>query len=221
MSEFGSINMRSSIRTEGRQCSQFAAIAGRRSGAPKRVLVLDVDDTLYRNDGKMMKELSKNIAKYVTENLNVDAVSAKNLYKKYGTTLNGLLEEELITLDGVDDFLETIHTFPNEGRDLIKHDEKLRNFLSKVTVEMFIFTASVQSHAKRCCRALGVDDLLIKDSRPIIDTRTCDLNSKYNVESFQICLQEMSNFLRILINPKDLVFVDDSLKNIQCAKKCG
>jgi len=187
----------------------------------KRILVLDCDDTLYRNHGKTDEVIRNNIDAYVTEKLKLDVNKVRGLYKKYGTTIRGLLKEGLIEEEQVDDFLEAIHTFPNEGRDLIKNDAKLRNFLNKVTVEKFIFTASISSHAARCCRALGVEDLLISDSRPIIDARSTKLQSKYDTESFEICLREINEFLNLQVDPVDIVFVDDNLKNVQCAKKIG
>jgi len=169
----------------------------------------------------MAKVIRTNIDTYVSEKLKLDVDRVYGLYKKYGTTIMGLLKEGLIKEEQIDDYLETIHTFANEGRDLVKPDETLRKFLLKVKVQKFIFTASIRIHAERCCRALGVADLLLSDSRPIIDTRSCKLKSKYETECFQICLREISDFLKVDVDPKDLVFVDDSLENIQCAKKNG
>lgn len=187
----------------------------------ERILVLDCDDTLYRNDFKMMNALTQNMDKYCTEKLGLEGGICYKLYKEHGTSLLGLLQKGLITEDKIDDWLETTHTFPNEGRDLVKPDEKLRKFLQQVKVEKFIFTASTQVHAERCCRALGVDDLMLEESRPICDTRRCKLKTKYSAESFETCVNMMSDFLKKDVNPKDLVFCDDNLKNIQCAKKCG
>lgn len=187
----------------------------------KRILVLDCDDTLYRNDGVMAKQITKNIGDYARDKLHLDPDRTYGLYKKHGTTLMGLLKEGLIKEEGIDDFLEAAHLFPNEGRDMIKPDEKLRDFLLKVTAQMFIFTASVRPHVERCVRALGVEDIMIPDDRPIIDTRTCKLASKYKPESFAICLENIAGFLKMDVDPKNLVFVDDSLKNLQCAKGCG
>jgi len=188
----------------------------------KRILVLDCDDTLYRDGGVMAKQIRHNIHSYTKDKLNLEPDRTLNLYKKHGTTLMGLLKEGFIsTSEDINDFLKAAHEYPNEGRDIIKPDEKLRSVLSKVTVQMFIFTASVRDHVERCMRALGVEDLMIPDARPIIDTRTCNLASKYKQESFRICESEISKFLGMEVDPKNLVFADDSLKNVQCAKDCG
>jgi len=187
----------------------------------ERILVLDCDDTLYRNDGEMTRAITRNMEAYCTDRLNLEGGMCYKLYKEYGTTVNGLLKKGLIKQEDVDDWLETTHTIPTEPKDIIKPDEKLRSFLLKVQVQMFVFTAGISSHVKRCCQALGVEDLIFPDSRPVIDTRTCQLITKYSPEAFAICLTEMECFLKKDINPKNLIFVDDNLKNIQCAKKCG
>jgi len=143
------------------------------------------------------------------------------LYKKHGTTIKGLLNEGHIKESEIDEFLEFAHTFQNECRDLIQPDAKLRDFLERVTAQIFVFTAGTWEHAERCCRALGVSDILFPDSRPIIDTRTCNLITKHCSKAFNICLHEISCFLKQEIDPKDLVFVDDSIKNVRCAKRSG
>jgi len=187
----------------------------------KWILVLDNDDTLYRNGGLLATAMKSNKDAFLKEELKLDADTISDLYKKHGTGIRGLIKEGLITEKQIDDYLEFVHTFPNEGRDLIKHDEKLRQFLLKVPIQKFIFTAGTQRHAERCCRALGVEDLLITDSRPIIDTVSIKLKAKYEPQSYQTCIREMSDFLKYEVDPKDLIFVDDNLKTVQCAKQNG
>jgi len=187
----------------------------------KRILVLDCDDTLYRNGGLLAKAMKNNKDAFLSEKLKLDADTISDLYNKHGTGIRGLIKEGLITEEQIDDYLEFVHTFPNEGRDLIKRDEKLRQFLLKVPIQKFIFTAGTQRHAERCCRALGVEDLLISDSRPIIDTVSIKLKAKYEPQSYETCIRMMSEFLKVEVDPKDLIFVDDNLKTVQCAKKNG
>lgn len=182
---------------------------------------MDCDDTLYLNKGKSMEVITKNMEHFCTNKLNLEGAMCYDLWKKYGSTLNGLLTERMIKEEQVDDWLDSTHTFPNKPWEFIEPDERLRNFLLKVRVQKFIFTAGIRSHVQRCCRALGVEDLFFSDSRPIIDARTCNRLTKYSAEAFDICLREISKFLEMDVDPKDLVFVDDTLKNVQCAKKNG
>jgi len=185
----------------------------------KRILVLDNDETLYRKDWAL--DFSKNIRIYCKERCNLAEDECKNLYKKHGSTLQGLLKEGHIKESDVDEYLEFAHTFPKESKYLIQPDEKLRDFLEKVTAQIFVFTAGTWQHVKRCCQALGVSDILFPDSRPIIDVRTFNLIPKHNSKAFDICVHEIECFLKKLIDPKNIVFVDDSIKNIQCAKRSG
>jgi len=182
---------------------------------------MDCDDTLYVNNGRSMDKITENMEHFCTTKLNLEGGICYDLYKKYGSTLQGLLQEGKMEKEMVDDWLDTTHTSPNKPWEFIEHDERLRSFLLKVRVQKFIFTAGIRSHVQRCCQALGVEDVIFSDSRPIIDARTCNFGSKYSAESFEICVKEISTFLKMDVDPKDLVFVDDTLKNVQCAKENG
>jgi len=186
----------------------------------QRILVLDSDDTIYRNNWRLAAELTQNIQNYCTTNLGLAKGEAYELYKKHGTTIKGLLNEGLLPPDKTDEFLEEVHLFDNL-KDLIKPDPKLRDSLLRLKAECFVFTAGTRAHAIRCWRELGVDDILVQDKRPIIDAKVCKLISKYSTESYAICLDKIQQFLDTQVDPKKIIFVDDNYKNLRCAKKAG
>jgi len=198
------------------------AHAGSHTGMKPRqkIIVLDSDDTIYRNNWTLATQLTQNIQDYCTANLGLAKGEAYKLYKKHGTTIKGLLNEGLLPHDKIDEFLDEVHMFENI-KELIKPDPKLRDSLLRMKAECFVFTAGPRSHAIRCWTELGVDDILVQSKRPIIDAKMCKLISKYCVEAYSICLEKMQQFLGTTVDPKDLVFVDDNYKNLRCAKKAG
>merc|ERR1712194_287946 len=133
-----------------------------------------------------------------------------NLYKTHGTCLKGLLVEGKITKDGAEEFLEKVHQIDYSDID---GDPKLRSVLERIKAPCWIFTASSREHAKRCMEKVGIADL---DWKSIIDTRSCQFETKHSKKSFEVAMAEAG-----IKNPAACVFFDDSVKNIVAAKEFG
>ena len=76
----------------------------------------------------------------------------------------------------------------------------------------WVFTASVESHAKRCLTALGIDDIFVG----IIDCKSVDLVTKHSPEAFDAAMK-----IAGVTDPSLCIFADDSVKNIETAKAKG
>lgn len=195
------------------------APAGSRKRA--RILILDNDDTLYRNNYRMSVALTKNIQHYCDKQWGINDVRAYAMYKTYGTTLKGLILEGYLKPEEVKPYIEAVHTFDNL-HELIKPDPKLRQVIQDIQVEHFVFTAGPRAHAERCCEALGIADLLMSPpDKPVIDTEMCEYITKYSDRAFEICLERISKYLGYDVDPQDIIFVDDNVRNCACAKKNG
>lgn len=173
---------------------------------------LDCDDCLYRNEWATAKRITASIAKYTSEKLGVSSEQAYGFYKKYGTCLKGLLVEGIIDEAGVEAFLREVHDIDYGD---IAPDPKLRSLLQAVTraKPTWIFTASVREHAQRCLEAIGIADLPFCG---IIDTRDCQLETKYAASSFEAAMR-----IAGAADPTTCLFADDSIKNVVAAKKMG
>mmetsp|Transcript_4903 Transcript_4903/g.12313 ORF Transcript_4903/g.12313 Transcript_4903/m.12313 type:complete len:133 (-) Transcript_4903:974-1372(-) len=86
--------------------------------------------------------------------------------------------------------------------------------LSKIhpSIRKFVFTASVSHHAQRCLEALGIEDLI----EGIIDVKDCQFETKHSVSSFHVAMEKAG-----VDDPEACVFLDDSVKNIEAARKVG
>jgi pyrimidine 5'-nucleotidase len=176
-----------------------------------KFIFFDCDDTLYRNDWKTGDRLTRKIAQYTESELGVDGAKAYELYKTHGTCLKGLLAEGLLPRDRIEEYLAAVHDVSLEEID---EDPAMRAIVEacRTKADRFVFTASISEHAKRCLERVGVDDLFTC----IIDTRTCDLETKHSPEAFEKAMRAAG-----ASDPLACMLIDDSVKNIRTAKSLG
>ena len=176
-----------------------------------RFIFFDCDDTLYRNDWKTGDRLTQKIAQYTESELGVDGAKAYELYKAHGTCLKGLLAEGLLPRERIEEYLAAVHDVSLEEID---EDPAMRSIVEacRTKADRFVFTASISEHAKRCLERVGVDDLFTC----IIDTRTCDLETKHSAEAFEKAMKAAN-----ASDPAACMLIDDSVKNIRTAKTLG
>lgn len=176
-----------------------------------KFIFFDCDDTLYRNDWKTGDRLTQKIAQYTEAELGVDGAKAYELYKTHGTCLKGLLAEGLLPRERIEEYLAAVHDV-----DLcdIGPDPAMREIVvaCKTKADRFVFTASISQHAKRCLDRVGVADLFSL----VIDTRTCDLETKHSTVAFQKAMAAAG-----ATDAKACMLIDDSVKNIRTAKGLG
>lgn len=180
-----------------------------------KVIFFDCDDCLYFDNWKTANKLTAKIEQWCVENAGLPNGKAYQLYKQYGTALRGLLAEGHIdnNPEAIDAFLQDVHDIPIH--ELIQPDERLREILLKLdpTIPKFIFTASVSDHARRCLKALGIEDIF---EATIIDVKQCNLETKHSLHSFQAAMK-----IAQVDDPEACVFLDDSVTNIRAAREIG
>ena len=153
--------------------------------------------------------LKNSISEFTSNRLALDADYAFRLYKQHGTALRGLLVENLIPDERIEEYLHAVHNVP---LDEISPDMDLRQMLLKLQVRRWIFTASSREHALRCMKRVGVDDLF----EGIIDCRDCNLVTKHDPSSFKLAMERAG-----AKDPARCLLLDDSLPNLRTAKALG
>ena len=195
--------------------------------ATTRALFIDCDDCLYQNEWRTEARITARMAEYLETNLGIDREKANSLYKQYGTTLRGLLQEELINRDGADAFLVDAHTIDYCD---ITPDPQLASVLSKLALPTWVFTAGTREHAIRCMDHLALSGHLALEG--IVDVRTCQFESKHSEVAFACALdaarrrwdsmlQTSYAYSSSTLKPEECLLCDDSPKNIQRAKALG
>jgi len=173
------------------------------------VVFVDCDDTLYFNSWATAVRLRDKISYFTSSKLGLEDSYAWRLYQTYGTALRGLLNENLIPPERVEEYLHAVHDVPLEE---INRDPELRNMFLQMQVRRWVFTASSREHAARCMRRVGVDDLF----EGIIDCREVNLVTKHDPESFRIAMARAG-----AVDPSRCILIDDSVQNIRAAKSMG
>ncbi len=167
--------------------------------------------TLFRNDWKTAKIITNNIEKYFTETLDQPEGCAYAMYKKHGTALRGL-QKENVEFD-LKDYLEQVHDIPNPEK-YISPDPKLKKMLDAISVDKWVFTASVSEHAMRCMNLLGVGECFT--DHPVIDVRVTEFYTKHDPEAYELAALKAGQ-----PDMSQCYIVDDSTSNIKAAKQMG
>ncbi|MBI9052026.1 MAG: pyrimidine 5'-nucleotidase [Anaerolineaceae bacterium] len=177
-----------------------------------KAMLFDLDDTLYSGDSGLWIAIKENIYHFMIQKLGIPADEVhelrETLFKKYGTTFKGLSMSYEFEKQ---DYMDFVHNVPLE--DYISKNVALRNMLVKYPVKKYIFTNADANHARRVTDILGVRDLFEKQ---IIDVLDMFPYCKPMPEAFEHVRSQTGNY-----KPDEIVFVDDSMPNIETAHKLG
>jgi putative hydrolase of the HAD superfamily len=134
--------------------------------------IFDLDNTLYRADNGIFAQIEARMTDYVMAFLRLPREAAyarqKDLYRQYGTTLNGLMHEHGVTPD---DYLRYVHDI--DLSDLAP-DAALAAAIEKLPGRRFVFTNGCRDHAARILNRLEMAHLF----ESVWDIRTMDFQPK-------------------------------------------
>lgn len=119
--------------------------------------VFDLDNTLYRPDSGIWPKINERITLFLIELFGLDGQSARALhqyyYMRHGTTLRGLIEDNI---DVAERFLDFVHDI---DRSALTPDPVLAQEVAKLPGRKLIFTNGSRNHAILTARQLGLDGL--------------------------------------------------------------
>jgi putative hydrolase of the HAD superfamily len=134
--------------------------------------IFDLDNTLYRADNGIFAQIEARMTDYVMAFLKLPREEAyarqKELYRRYGTTLNGLMKEHGAEPDA---YLHYVHDI--DLSDLVP-DPALSEALARLPGRRFVFTNGCRDHAARILDRLEMGDLFDQ----VWDIRTMDFAPK-------------------------------------------
>jgi len=116
--------------------------------------VFDLDNTLYPPEARLFDQIERLMVTFVTRELGVTATEANRLrkryWKKYGTTLSGLMQEH-----GIDPetFLHEVHEIELSALSV---DAALVAALEALPGRRIIYTNGSRRHAERVTKARGI-----------------------------------------------------------------
>jgi len=173
------------------------------------VWIFDLDNTLYPPSSPIFDQIDRRMTEFIADFLKTDAATAyttqKSYYRKYGTSLCGLMNEHGMTPDA---FLDYVHDIDHT---VLKPNPELAEALKKLPGRRLIYTNGSATHAEAVLHNLGLDGVF----EAIFDIRASDFIPKPHAMSYEKMIKTLA------VDPTQAVFVEDSLKNLPPAAEIG
>lgn len=171
--------------------------------------IFDLDNTLYPRHANLFLQVDQRIHDYVGRLLKMGPTEAhavqKDYYRRYGTTLRGLMEEHGIKPD---EFLEFVHDIDHS---VVQPDPRLAAALQRLPGRKFIFTNGSKAHAEKVAARLGITDHF----EDIFDIVRAGLLPKPNRETYDGFVAETG------IDPSRAAMFEDLSRNLAVPSALG
>ena len=175
-----------------------------------KVLVFDVDDTLYPYDVRRDQMEDILINKYFQHKLNIDEAKSAALIKvirsKYHFDVDAMEKDFPFSKH---DFMEQVCRV---DMSFLQPNPELDLLLKKLPQRKIIFSDNIANQIIDVLNLLKID---INNFSDICDSHTMNYTFKYNSQAFEIF------FSKYCLNPSDCIMFEDSIKNLDIAKKFG
>jgi len=185
----------------------------------KTTLVFDLDGVLYPASNGYLENVRGNQRKFLTEKFSLSLEDArrvrKEAFEKHNQTLKGL--RSLGFAVEHDEFTEYVRKGYDEylSCDLRvnKTLERLKMACSKRKGKMVLMTNTAEKQARKCLRALNIDEKLFEDG--IYGSSFMGDNAKPMPEAFEMVCKDIG------VSPKECVMFEDSFKNLKTCVALG
>lgn len=183
--------------------------------SPRRVWLLDLDNTLHDATAHAFPRINAAMSRYVADLLELPADEADALrthyWQRYGATLLGLVRHH-----GVDPahFLRETHRF-DDMRRLVRRDGRLRRALEKLPGRRVVLTNAPASYAVAVLDALGVRHLIDR----VISIEAMRFAGRLQPKPSRAMLRRVVASLRT--QAPNCVLVDDTPANLHSARAVG
>jgi putative hydrolase of the HAD superfamily len=176
-----------------------------------KLILFDLDETLYPRSSSLMPIIAQRIERYVIERAGVPPTQADELRRHwrrtYGTALRGMIEEKY-PID-VDDYLHYVHDIPLDG--LIEVQPEVRQMLLDIPLRRAVLTNSDVQHATHVLTHVNLLDCFER----IIDIRALNFINKPNPQAYRMALELLG------VGAEETIFVEDTPINTRPAKALG
>jgi putative hydrolase of the HAD superfamily len=176
-----------------------------------RVVLFDLDNTLYPPECGLLQHLDDRINEFIADRLGLALEETKALRRRYiqeyGTTLHGLKEEQGVPPA---EYLSAVHDAV-ELEKFLTRDEELLAALAAIEIDKVVFTNAPREYARRVMECLGLDEHF----HVVIDLEFHD----YNGKPFREAYERVIDHLRA--RPEECVLVEDTPRNLSMAKELG
>lgn len=174
-----------------------------------RTWIFDLDNTLYSADSNLFAQIDVKMAEFIARYLDVPLDRArylqKNYYRRFGTTLAGLMHVHKMEPDAYLDYVHDIDLTP------VPEHPELRAAIEALPGEKYIFTAGSRRHAENVAGKIGILDLF-EDITDIVDTAFVP---KEQAEAYHAFLKRHD------VRPQEAAMFEDMPHNLEPAHLLG
>jgi putative hydrolase of the HAD superfamily len=171
--------------------------------------VFDLDNTLYPPDTNLWQQIDDRIRAFVSEFLKVTPEDAfrvqKDFYKRYGTTMRGLMAEHNMKPD---DFLEFVHEIDHSP---LEPNPILGDALERLPGRKLILTNGTRKHAEAVMKRLDID----KHFEDVFDIAAADLEPKPKPLVYDRFLKKHG------VDPQKAAMFEDLARNLEVPHQLG
>ena len=173
-----------------------------RSFASVETWVFDLDNTLYPHDLNLWQQIDDRIRSFVSNFLKVSKDEAfrvqKDYYKRYGTTMRGLMAEHGMKPD---DFLEFVHEIDHSP---LLPNAELGDAIEKLPGRKLILTNGTRKHAEAVMQRLEIDHHF----EDVFDIAAADLDPKPLPQVYDRFLKKHG------VDPRKAAMFEDLARNL-------
>jgi putative hydrolase of the HAD superfamily len=181
----------------------------RRGFAHVETWVFDLDNTLYSHHLNLWHQVDERIRSYVADFLKITHDEAfrlqKDYYKRYGTTMRGMMAEHGMAPD---EFLEFVHEIDHSP---LEPNPALGDAIEKLPGRKLILTNGTRKHALAVMQRLEID----RHFEDVFDVAAADLDPKPQPQVYDRFL------LRHGVDPQKAAMFEDLARNLEVPHALG
>jgi len=172
---------------------------------PKKIesWIFDLDNTLYPAECNLFAQIDQKMGAFISELLDVDLVEArrvqKDYYFRYGTTLNGLMQEHKLDPHR---YLDYVHDIDHS---VLPESPQLKDALSNLPGRKFIFTNGSKKHGEDVATKLGILD----EFEAVFDIAAADFTPKPHRSAYERFLSRHN------VAPQQAIMFEDLHHNLK------
>jgi putative hydrolase of the HAD superfamily len=180
-----------------------------RSFAHVETWVFDLDNTLYPHHLNLWQQVDVRIRDYIARFLDVTHEEAfrvqKDLYKRYGTSMRGLMTEHGMAPD---DFLDFVHRIDHSP---LEPNPELGAALEKLNGRKLILTNGTRQHAETVMRRLAIHHHF----EDVFDIIAAELEPKPQAQTYDLFLARHG------VDPEKAAMFEDLARNLKIPHALG
>jgi len=171
--------------------------------------VFDLDNTLYPHHLNLWQQVDERIRDYISRLLDLSQPEAfrlqKDYYKRYGTTLRGLMLEHGLQPD---DFLDFVHEIDHSP---LEPNSELGAAIEKLQGRKFILTNGTRKHADIVMRKLDIHEHF----EDVFDIVAAELEPKPSSQTYDRFLARHG------VDPSKAAMFEDLARNLSTPHSLG